>query len=154
MVITGIFSGSIDFGGGIFISSDNNDIFVAALASNGNHVWSYSYGGSSTQEAQDVVVDAAGDVALSGQFYGSLTLGGSTFSSARYYDAFLAKLDASGNHLWSRQVSGLGEQVGAAVAVDSAGALGFGGIFQNTIDLGSGALTTQSWAGFLAKYEP
>jgi hypothetical protein len=154
-VIAGNFTGTVDFGGGPLTSIGLSDIFVAAFDASGSHLWSRRFGDAALQDGWRVAVDTNGNVLLGGQFFGSVSFGGATFTSAQGYDAYLVKLDgASGNHVWSRQAGGPGDQLGLGLAVDASGNVGFGGFFNGSIDLGAGPMMTNGGDGFLAKYAP
>ena len=55
-------------------------------------------------------------------------------------DAFLAKLDGNGAHLWSKRFGDASYQIGKSVAVSTAGEIALVGMFDGTIDLGDGQL--------------
>jgi hypothetical protein len=154
VVVIGQLTGSADFGGGVLTSAGASDVFVVAFAGSGAHLWSKRFGDASEQDAAEVAVDANGNVLVAGAFMGSLAFGGPALVSAGGYDAFLAKLDSAGNHVWSRQAGGLDAQYGHTVAVDPSANVAFGGYFFQSIDLGGAPLTTQSGDGFLALYGP
>ena len=66
-------------------------------------------------------VDAAGQITLGGYFFGQLDLGGGPLTSAGSTDGFLARLDPSGAHVWSKSFGGPdGDQLNGLV-VDAAG---------------------------------
>ncbi len=61
VVITGGFTGTIDFGGGILTSGGGNDIFVAKLDNAGAQIWSKRFGdANANQVGNGVVVTASG----------------------------------------------------------------------------------------------
>jgi hypothetical protein len=91
-----------------------------------------------------VTVDAAGNVYIGGFTEGSL--GG---PSAGKTDAFLAKYDASGNLLWTRQMGTPSYDYGYSVALDACGNAYIGGYTQGSLK-GNAA----SSDAFLAKYDP
>jgi hypothetical protein len=80
---------------------------VAWVRQIGTPSWDYSY---------SVAVDASGNAYISGYTYGSL--GGPNAGSV---DAFLAKYDASGSLLWTRQMGTTSEDYSHSVAVDGLG---------------------------------
>ncbi|HEX3474388.1 MAG TPA: VCBS repeat-containing protein [Kofleriaceae bacterium] len=57
---------------------------------------------------------------------------------------FLAKLDRAGQLVWAQRFGGAGEDRGRAVAVDNEGNVIITGHFSQTIDLGSGPLTSRA----------
>ncbi len=97
-----------------FTSAGAADIFVVKLWPDGSHVWSKSYGDSNTQSGAAIVVDAAGDVLVTGSFSGAVDLGGNTpATSAGPADIFVVKLGPDGSHLWSKAY-GTGSGAGIA----------------------------------------
>jgi hypothetical protein len=59
VLLTGDFDGTVDFGGGPLTSAGSDDIFVAKLDAQGNHLWSKRFGDSYYQQADAVTVDGA-----------------------------------------------------------------------------------------------
>jgi len=69
-----------------------SDIFLAKFDSNGNHLWSKSFGGSYIDIGFSVSVDSSGNVYGTGIFSGSnVDFGGCPLSSAGGKDIFLIK---------------------------------------------------------------
>jgi len=103
MLVTGIFVGTVDFGGGALTAAGTDDTFLVKYSSSGAHVWSKRFGSSDIYHSEGpsgVAVDANNNVAL----VGTVTMGtdfgcGALFGTT---DAFVAKLSASGDCLWSK----------------------------------------------------
>ena len=98
--ITGNFcSSTIDFGGGALTNAGGScvgypcpDIFLAKFDSNGNHIWSKSFGVGEWDKSNSVSVDSLGNVYGIGYFYGSsIDFGGCPLSSAGRQDIYLIK---------------------------------------------------------------
>lgn len=140
VVIAGFFSNTIDFGGGPLVSTGSWDIFVVKLDSAGHHLWSKRFGDSGQQEAHTVAVDAAGNIVLGGMFWGAIDFGGGALTSAGGTDMFVAKLDAAGNHVWSKRFGDTRQQDTRAVAVDASGGVFVTGACAGSVDLGGGTL--------------
>ncbi|WP_438038247.1 hypothetical protein [Sorangium sp. So ce128] len=100
-----LFGGSVgpgaDLGGGPL---PDPRLFVAKLDPAGNHLWSRTFGDTSGF-IQDVEVDPAGNVVVAGQTGTTIDLGTGPIINEGYQVAFLAKLDAAGNTVWSRGFS-------------------------------------------------
>jgi cysteine-rich repeat protein len=154
VLLTGYFQGTADFGGGPLSSAGNNDIFAVKLDAQGQHLSSRRFGGTSNDYGDDIAVDSAGNVLLTGYFQGTADFGGGPLYSAGSTDIFAVKLDAQGQHLWSRRLGGTSDDFGAGIAVDSAGNLLLTGYFQGTADFGGGPLySAGSWDFFAAKLD-
>ena len=87
--MTGYFTGSVDFGGGV-LSGSGLDLFVAKYSSAGAHMWSRRYGGFDTQIGNSVASAATGEVSVAGYFSNTIDFGAGLLTSAGSYDAFLA----------------------------------------------------------------
>jgi hypothetical protein len=139
VVITGSFSGAIDFGAGALVAPDSLLLgFVAKLDPAGNHLWSKAFGDGSGM-ASFVAAFGSGDVLVTGGFVSSVDLGGGPIlGSMNGPDVFLAKLDPAGNHLWSKGFSG-GVEV-QSIAVDAKDDAWITGTFLGPVDFGGGEL--------------
>jgi hypothetical protein len=153
----GYFAGTANFGGANLVSAGNNDVFVARYDAASVHQWSNRYGDADDQRAYGTAVDAAGNVALTGYFYGSMSFGGASLpNTGGGADIFLAKLNASGGHVWSK---GFGTpdaygEVGKGVAIDGGGNVLMTGDIIRNVDFGGGALIppTVTYDPFVAKF--
>lgn len=117
--------------------------------------WSKRFGDGGTQKGMRVATDAAGDVILAGRYTGDVDLGGGALGNAGQNDVFVAKLDAAGNHLWSRRFGGAGDEALGDIAVDSVGNVLVTGSFNGTVDFGDGPLVSAGGKdGFLVKLDP
>jgi hypothetical protein len=166
--LTGYFSGNLTFGGTTLTAtavsgSGHSDAFVAKLNYSGSMQWAKSYGSDVTASGSAIAVDATDNVHMTGEFAGTLDLGGGALiSPAPYMNVFAAKLDGQqGSHLWSRQYGGKDANLLAyAIATIATGETLLGGItlFNNAgtpIDLGAGTFTTIGYRnGFLIKLAP
>lgn len=151
--VSGAFSGQADFGGGPLTSAGNQDIFVAKYDAVGAHLWSKRFGSSLVDYGRNVAVDGAGNVYLSGFFTGTVSFGGVNLVSAGSLDAFLAKFDAAGNHVWSKRFGSTGGDEGEGLALDASGNAVITGHFAGTADFGGGPLESAGNQDiFVAKY--
>jgi hypothetical protein len=156
VAITGSFADAIDFGGGALQSASSQDVFVAKLDANGEHLWSRRLGGPADQIASSVASDALGHVLVAGYFAGSMDAGGNALTSAGIQDAFVGKLDASsGTPLWLKRVGASGSLARAyGVAVDGTGNVLVVGTFTGSVDFGGGVLTSNgSGDVFVVKFD-
>ncbi len=137
--VVGDTSSSVDFGGGVKTAAGNYDVFVAKYDAAGNYVWAKVFGDADAQHAEGIAVDSGGDVVITGSFQGSVDFGGGALQSAGQQDIFVAKLDASGNHVWSKRFGDSDSQEGRSIAVDASGNVLVAGKFQGSVDFGGGA---------------
>lgn len=142
VVVTGYFSGSVDFGGGSLSSAGQSDIFVAKYDPRGAHLWSRRLGGPGNDAGNHVAVDADGNVLVTGYFSSTADFAGTLLTSAGKNDIFLTKLSATGELRWAKGFGGPSSDAGLGVSVDAQGNVVCAGGFTESVDFGSGALTS------------
>jgi hypothetical protein len=97
-----------------------------------------------------------GNIAITGRFSGTLGLGGASLTSLGLSDFFVAELDASGNHLWSKRFDDESptSNSGIQIATDSVGNVTITSTFSGTIDFGGGPRTSTDGNDlFVAKFD-
>ena len=140
--VGGVFSGTVDLGGGSVTSVGSYDMFVAKYSPSGAHLWSKRFGGSSTEMLEGIAVDGSGNVAVIGRFMGSIDFGTGALPSAGAADVFVAKYSSTGGLLWAKRYGGASDDMGNGVAFDGNGNLLATGFYQGTVDFGGGALVS------------
>ncbi len=108
----------------------------------GHELWTTQIGTSSSDSSYSVVVDASGNVYISGDTAGEL--GG---SNAGGPDAFLSKFDSAGNEVWTTQIGTGDHDYSRSVAVDASGDVYISGYTRS--DLPNPGV----YDAFLVKYE-
>lgn len=144
---TGSFGGTVDFDPGMatlnLTSAGETDVYVQKLDAAGNLVWAVTLGGTSFETGRAIAVDAAENVYITGDFYGTADfdpgVGIVTMTSLGIDDIFVCKLDPTGALLWAKQFSGtLNLDIGQAITVDGAGNVLTTGFFASSIDFDPG----------------
>ena len=137
VTITGYYysSNSATFGSTSLSGQGSNDIFVARLDSSGNWQWAKSAGGSSSDYGNGVAVDNLGNAYLTGEYYNTGYFGSITLNSYSYQEAFLAKLDSTGNFVWAKRFYGSYYQRGKDVDVNDNGEIAITGEFLSLIHI-------------------
>jgi hypothetical protein len=143
--LTGLFAGTVNFGGGTLTSSGNTDIFLSKFSPAGNHLWSKRFGGYTYDSGNAVAVDNSGNVVLTGYFQGAADFGGGPLTSTGGKDIFIAKFSSTGSHLWSERTGGTYDQEATAISVDGSGNIIVTGPFRNNVDFGGGPLYTYGY---------
>ncbi|HAQ03406.1 MAG TPA: hypothetical protein DCQ88_01180, partial [Acidimicrobiaceae bacterium] len=148
--ITGSFTGTVDFdpgpGTANLTASNNNKTFVLKLDSSGNLVWVKQIG---SRTVTSIALDSSGNVYTTGDFNGTADFdpGAGTTNLTQNgggYDAFVSKLDSSGDLVWAKSFGGSGSHslYSNSVAVDSSGNVYTTGQLWSTADFDPGAGTT------------
>ncbi len=155
--VTGYFNGTADFDPGtgaadtFFMTrtgtSNNNDIFVLKLDNNGNFVWAVSMGGTGNERGLAMDVDRAGNVYVAGAFntpspgafFGTVDTLITTRNAAgtsNSVDAFICRVNASGDISWVKQIGGYGADALNGVVADDYGNVFITGGFVDTARFG------------------
>jgi hypothetical protein len=112
VALTGYFDATLDFGGGPITSlgvSGEFSIpngFVARLTSDGDHVYSRRFGGTTIDGGTELAV-LGDDLIVVGGLTGEADVGGRTVTAAEDGSAFVASLNASGDANWVSLVPGV-----------------------------------------------
>jgi len=151
--VAGNFYGTTNFGGGNRTSAGGADIVVVKYDANGLWLWDRTYGDASDgQFANDIAVDAANNVYISGGFDGSVNFGLGALTSLGSRDLFLAKLNTSGTTLWAKRFGDAQEQQPGGITLDLGSAVYFTGWYRGSPDFGGGPLTNNGlYDAFLVK---
>jgi hypothetical protein len=132
---------------------------LAFIPANGQ--WAIGMGGSVSDRASGVAVDASGNVYVTGTFNGTADFdpSGATSNlvSVGGSDVFIAKYSSSGSLVWAKSVGGSGADVSYGIAVDGSSNVYIVGYFNGTADFDPGAGTSNLVTNggtdiFLAKY--
>ena len=133
------------------IVSTTLDAFAAKLDSSGSLIWNTFLGGNGNDQGFSIAVDDSGDIIyLAG--YGDATWGSPVRTYTAGNDAFVTKVDRSGNLEWNTFLGGSGSDYNnfSAIAVDSSGNVHVAG--QSDSNWGSPVRTyTAGSDGFVAK---
>jgi hypothetical protein len=163
LVLAGVFSSpSVSvFGTGALQTAGGRDLFVAALSPSLAPLWSVRFGGDADDYLRDLAVNAAGTIAITGEFRNSIDLGGRTWIAARDTDAgtsdidfFVATLGDAGIPTWSSAAGGALADRGLGVALDVAGNIYVTASFMSPTDFGGGPppLAPGSFGSALVRY--
>lgn len=153
----GSFEGTIDLDPGatsftLNAPTGGGDIYVSKLDANGNFIWGKGMGGLDYEEAKAIAVDAFGNVYTTGYFQNvsDFDPGVGTFTldaTGNFDEVFISKLDASGNFVWAKQLSGGGNDNSHSITTDALNNVYTTGFFTQTVDFDPGAGTFTLNAG-------
>jgi hypothetical protein len=143
LYIAGLFNGTADFdpdaGTYNMTSIGNVDIFILKLNPTGNFLWAKQLGGSSSEGVGSIAIDGTGNVYTTGYFGGVCDFdpgpAAFSFTSMGTSDAFVSKLDASGNFVWAKQITGTSNEYANGVSIDPSGNVYIAGSFDGVVDL-------------------
>src|SRR5262249_11831889 len=95
--------------------------FVAKYDANGVLLWAKNFGGTGADSATRVGADPVGNIYVAGYFSGTVAFGTITLTSAGGFDAYIAKMDPSGDFTWVSQLGGASADYAYGVGVDDSG---------------------------------
>jgi hypothetical protein len=138
--------GSVDGGTDVTITGTNfeQDLDPASI----------SYAGSDN-EGKAVTTDSSGNVYVTGDYSGSMTIQGTTINSLGSYDVYVAKFNAAGTLQWLKSGGGsTGNDVGTSVAVDGDGNVVVSGQTWegSTFGIFTDSASSGSFDAFVVKY--
>jgi len=134
---------TFDFGGGPLTSAGSVDVAVVKLDAKGGHVWSKRFGSAAREWAAGIGVDAAGAAVFTGSFIKPVDFGGEPLVSKGGEEVFVAKLDATGAHLWSKRFGGRESDEARGLEADRAGNVAVTGEF--SAQLGTSSAARVAW---------
>jgi PKD repeat protein len=134
-------------------NAQTSDTAVATITAPSGGTWAKAIGGDIGDGSYALGVDGAGNVFVGGTFRTTITVGGSSFTSAGGADWYLIKYDPNGTALWARTFGGTGEDSMESLAVDPAGNVVVTGRISGTVNLGGTALVASGTSDIaVAKY--
>jgi len=148
--ITGIFQSTVDFDPGpgtVDVVSSNYDAFILKLNPAGEFAWVKTIGPGPGQAifAKAITTDASGNVYAIGSFDGSADFDPGPGSmiltdngSPGYADAYIVKLNSSGDFEWAHSFGGVEDETANTVVADESGNVYVGGYYGGTVDFDPG----------------
>lgn len=147
--VTGYFTGTVDFdpssGNNIINSIGGRNTFVCKFDQNGNYIWAKSFN-NSVNESISITCDANGNSYITGNFIGTVDFDPSNnVSNATaqgiFLDSYIVKLDAQGNLVWHKTITGQDDENSYGIDLDVNGNIFVTGIFYGTADFDPGVNT-------------
>lgn len=154
VILTGKFSGTVNFGGGPLVAPDSviaNGFLLRLAGATGAHLLSKRFGSARGATGAGVVSDPGGNILVTGDFLEAIDLGCAVSLSASQsgiQDVFLAKYTPAGACTWTKRFTGAASaspgRIASAVAVSGVGEIVIAGAFCGSISFGGGALSSAS----------
>lgn len=158
LYISGIFGGTVDFGGTFKTSHPSEadmggDLFLAKYDAEGVLQWVQTAGGvDGYLYFENMVKDASGNLYIAGSFGNTVSFGNQTITSTSESSLFIVKFSSSGSLIWVKTAGGNGNVYYLDLAVNSSGKIWISGSFYGTINFGSTSISANANDLFLARY--
>lgn len=140
IIVTGGFTTEVITGLGTLTATNLLDGFLMKFDAFGTGLWQKSFGGSGNDEGISLKTNSANDVLVTGYFDETVDFGGGEIIDGGSSDVFLAKLDAMGNHVFSKAFPAVGDQFVDSIALDAAGNIFLFGEFDMGANFGGGVI--------------
>jgi len=142
LVVAGQFVEALDFGSTTLEGLDGEDIFVAAMASNGDLDWAVGVAGTGPDQAHAIAVGTDGSVTVAGSYSGILVLPTQPeHDSQGGQDALVFKLNPAGELLWAFDFGRNEDDQAFGMTLDSTDAVLLTGGFQIGFSVNGTVLT-------------
>ncbi|MFN8285160.1 MAG: SBBP repeat-containing protein [Chitinophagales bacterium] len=152
----GWLNSSCDFdpgAGTVTLTANTLDGYVSKLDKDGNYQWAYNLGGKFEDRINDIALDAAGNVYLTGFFDDSIDLDPTTGVMLAVPQnnraGFLIKLDSIGMFQWAKVWQSNQGVLCTSVTINATGHIIVGGGFTGTVDLDPDAGVSTVTAAFI-----
>ncbi|MCB2408779.1 SBBP repeat-containing protein [Hymenobacter lucidus] len=148
--LAGQFSGSISLGGTTLTSTGDADGYLAKLTPSGTLAWIRQLGSAGYETVQDVAVDAAGNVYITGAFRNTVALGNSlsliNSTAGAERKAFLVRYSPDGTPQWAQQSTirsgaATNNGFGSGLGLDAAGNVYMTGQFSRSLTIGTSSIS-------------
>jgi uncharacterized repeat protein (TIGR01451 family) len=144
--VTGWFEGTVDFDPGATTTNHSaiqrTDVYVMKLDSAGNFAWAHAFGATEYDEAENIWLDAAGNLLVSGRFWGPVDFDPGPATVTLGYGngiaSFVTKWDPNGNFLWAKGMFGNDDVYPYGLATDVLDNVYSAGVFYGNIDFDPG----------------
>ena len=146
--ITGGFGGTGDFDPGagteMLVTYGYDDIFILKLDADGGMVWAKNVGSGYGEWADDINLDASGNLLLTGYFRLTVDFdpgaGTAELTTVGGQDSFVLKLTADGDYVWAGQFGGTGaDSQGLHILSDASDNMYLTGKYSGMTDFDPGA---------------
>ncbi|PKP03765.1 MAG: hypothetical protein CVU11_07150 [Bacteroidetes bacterium HGW-Bacteroidetes-6] len=143
-------------------TNGSSDMMIIKMNSEGEFIWASSMGGVGDDAALSAVADNYNNVYATGAFQYICDFNpDSTENNITTHgglDAFLLKLDNTGQFKWVIPIGGINDDYGTAIAADENGDVVLAGQFSDVVDFDPGVGSfeldaTGALSGFFAKYD-
>tara|TARA_B100001109_G_scaffold255538_1_gene259112 strand:- start:6792 stop:9524 length:2733 start_codon:yes stop_codon:yes gene_type:complete len=158
VIVAGTYANGPDFNPGVVFTQipavGSTDAYVSKFNPSGTYQWTKTFGSSSADAGNAVSTDNQGNIYTVGYYGGTIDFDPGTANTntswSGFSDAYIHKMDASGNFQWVATLSSPADEESFAIASDVNGGILHAGLFNALnpnpldFDFGSGTSNLQS----------
>ena len=119
--LTGTYTNTAVIGNDTFESNGKKDIFLSKLSSNGEFIWSLSFGSPKMDFCYDIETDLDGGLIITGSFRDSLEIENTVLRSPEDMNVFMMNFSGDGVLLWANQFGAEGYDGNYSMETDKKG---------------------------------
>jgi hypothetical protein len=142
ILVTGFLTGTADFNPSERtqnLEAQGTDIFFAKYSPSIEYLFARRIGNAGFDKADAIATDQASNIYIAGNFSGTVDfdpdVNTANITAAGNSDGFIARYDASGNYIFSRNIGGAGDEIATLLKVDSRRNIHMAGSFLGSTDL-------------------
>jgi hypothetical protein len=149
----GYFTGTTDFDPSAAVynlTPTNDDLFITKMDVSGNFIWTKQIGGIGVISGTSLAIDLSDNIYISGFFNSTVDFdpGTTVYNLSpinNAFDAFITKLDSTGNFVWAKQFGSTSATTPIAMSLDTSGNIFIAGYFSGTTDFDPSTTGTTSF---------
>lgn len=143
VIMCGIFTDSMDIdlssSTQVIYANGDEDGWIAKYDAAGSLLWGFAIGGNANQAAKGLAIDEFNNIYVVGYFAGTVDFdqspGTSLLTSQGDWDAFVLKLDESGNFIWAKSFGGSNRQFPTEVVCNQNGNIYISGTLSGSTNM-------------------
>jgi len=137
------------------LSATGNALFIAQYDTSGQAIWVEKILGNGLKDIAEGKIDLQGNYYITGTFSNNLYFPNDTLTAVGTSDAFIAKYDKNGNHIWAKSAGYQLQTIATSVAINGIGEVYITGQFDGRVIFGNDTLyaAAQDFDIFFAKYD-
>ena len=150
ILLSGSFQGKLSFEDDVLESTSPtvNNAFIVKYNSDGEYIWSYSFGGSEDSSVTDIY-DSENTFFITGVYNDTVDFGGGSLPVVSRETAFATKFIDSGDNIeeqWHQTFPGSSQSFGISLLTEESGDVTLAGSFTGTISIGDDEYTSTTGA--------
>jgi hypothetical protein len=155
LIALGQFSDTLVLGNNTLTSNSFFNMVLAKFNPAGEVIWAKSWGSSLDDNGFDLWISPSGNIVVSADYQGIITLGSQTLTRKGLSDALVFQTDPDGNPIWAQSIGSRKTDNGFVVTGDANGDVYAAGTFMDTVQVGAVSLISKgAWDIYVFRFGP